>query len=317
MDFSRCKELVALADKLNFSKAAEELFVTQSTLSKHVASAEREVGFRIFERNTVRVELTESGSAFIKEAREAIAHYEAGVSEGLAACCSVETTIRIIGPLMNPTAIALVSASLARFSSMPNGCGTKISIVDTGVRDCCEKILDEQADIAIAFRYKNDPDGLLYKHLFTIPFGIACHSSNPLASKSPLRFRDLANSHIVTYPEEGRRRYHEFVETVCSKHSIHPDVSKTDEGFCLINSKDDIIFGVFYPDYTRFGPDFVARKLDDISDEFEVCVVIRKNESRDAVLDLFACFESHRDTKRTVSASDKNPQTPSTGDQHK
>lgn len=302
MDLSRCKELVTLADKLNFSKAAEELFVTQSTLSKHVASAEKEIGFRIFARNTARVELTESGEAFIKEIREAVAHYEAGVSEGIAAQRGIESTIKIIGPLLNPLAIALVSAARARFSSMPNGRGVKISITDTGVRDCCEKMLDQQADIAIAFRYGNDPDKLLYRHLFTIPFGIACHNSNPLASKRPLLFRDLADARIVSYPEEGRKRYHEFVDVVCAKHGIRPDIAKTDEGaLCFIESQEDVIFGVFYPDYTRFGSDFVARKLDDIRDEFEVCVVIRKDESRPAVLDLFSSIESLCDEKEGAS----------------
>lgn len=94
MDFSRCKELVTLAEKLNFSKAADALFITQSTLSKHVASAENEIGFRIFTRNTTKVELTKSGSAFIKEINEAIAHYETGISEGIAAQHDIEGTIK-------------------------------------------------------------------------------------------------------------------------------------------------------------------------------------------------------------------------------
>lgn len=306
MDFSRCKELVTLAEKLNFSKAADALFITQSTLSKHVASAENEIGFRIFTRNTAKVELTKSGSAFIKEINEAIAHYETGISEGIAAQHDIEGTIKVIGPLLNPMAIALVSAARARFSSMPNGHNIKVSITDTGVRDCYEKMLSEQADVAIALRYKNDPDKLLYEHLFTVPFGIACHNSNPLASKSPLHFRDLANSRIVSYPEEGRKHYHEFVKAVCAKHGIHQDPVKTDEdALCFIESEKDVIFGIFYPDYARFGPDFVSRRLDDTCDEFDVCAVVRKDESRSAVLDFFSCIVSCCNTEEVLFAFDE------------
>ena len=59
MDISYCNELVVLADCLSFSQAADRLFITQSTLSKHVATAEKEAGFRIFDRDTTKVELTE------------------------------------------------------------------------------------------------------------------------------------------------------------------------------------------------------------------------------------------------------------------
>ena len=65
MDISYCNELVVLADCLSFSQAADRLFITQSTLSKHVATAEKEAGFRIFDRDTSKVELTESGRAYI------------------------------------------------------------------------------------------------------------------------------------------------------------------------------------------------------------------------------------------------------------
>ena len=59
MDIGTCRELIELAECLNFHKAANRLFITQSTLSKHVIAAERELGIRIFERNTQKVALTE------------------------------------------------------------------------------------------------------------------------------------------------------------------------------------------------------------------------------------------------------------------
>ena len=83
MDISYCNELVVLADCLSFSQAADRLFITQSTLSKHVATAEKEAGFRIFDRDTTKVELTESGRAYIERLREVAKKYEQAVSEGL------------------------------------------------------------------------------------------------------------------------------------------------------------------------------------------------------------------------------------------
>ena len=76
MDIRSCRELIAVADRLSFSDAAEELFVTQPTLSKHVAAAEREVGFRIFDRDTAGVDLTAEGELFIDGLRDVVESYE-------------------------------------------------------------------------------------------------------------------------------------------------------------------------------------------------------------------------------------------------
>ena len=50
-----------------------------------MATAEKEAGFRIFDRDTTKVELTESGRAYIERLREVAKKYEQAVSEGLEA----------------------------------------------------------------------------------------------------------------------------------------------------------------------------------------------------------------------------------------
>lgn len=51
MELRQLKYFVTTAEKLNFSEAARTLFITQSTLSQQIASLERELDVKLFERN--------------------------------------------------------------------------------------------------------------------------------------------------------------------------------------------------------------------------------------------------------------------------
>jgi DNA-binding transcriptional LysR family regulator len=61
----------ALAEELNFSRAADRMHIVQSALSRQVAALERELGVRLFDRTTRGVQLTDAGRA-LKERVESI-----------------------------------------------------------------------------------------------------------------------------------------------------------------------------------------------------------------------------------------------------
>ncbi len=61
MDFPRLTIFQAVARHLSFSKAAEELQLSQPAVSKHIKQLEAELGARLFQRTGRRVELTEAG----------------------------------------------------------------------------------------------------------------------------------------------------------------------------------------------------------------------------------------------------------------
>jgi DNA-binding transcriptional LysR family regulator len=70
MEINYIKEFVHLADVGNFLTAAEDLFISQSSLSKHVKALESELGTPLFNRTTRKVRLTEAGNLFLKYAKE-------------------------------------------------------------------------------------------------------------------------------------------------------------------------------------------------------------------------------------------------------
>lgn len=63
---------IAAADKLNFTKAAEDLFLTPPTITHHIRKLEEELGAALFVRNSKYVKLTEKGELFYEYAKDIV-----------------------------------------------------------------------------------------------------------------------------------------------------------------------------------------------------------------------------------------------------
>src|SRR4051812_15943988 len=79
------RAFVAVAEELNFSRAAERLYLSQPALSRQIRSLERLVGCELLRRSTHRVELTLAGDALLDRARKVLGELD----EAIAAAQSV------------------------------------------------------------------------------------------------------------------------------------------------------------------------------------------------------------------------------------
>lgn len=76
MEIRQLRYFIAVADTLNFSRAASSVYLSQSALSRQIADLEQEVGVPLFHRSTRQVELTEAGRALQQSAKELISRWE-------------------------------------------------------------------------------------------------------------------------------------------------------------------------------------------------------------------------------------------------
>ena len=72
MNLKQLEAFVKVTEGRSFSKAAKELFLTQPTISAHIASLEKELNTRLFVRNTKEVSLSEDGTVLYEYAKQMV-----------------------------------------------------------------------------------------------------------------------------------------------------------------------------------------------------------------------------------------------------
>ncbi|OXR44241.1 Hca operon transcriptional activator HcaR [Nocardia cerradoensis] len=96
---------VAVADELNFTRAAEALFISQPALSKQIRALERRIGAPLFDRDGRAVRLTAVGRTLLPHARKLLADWDIARAE-VAVISSTEETYEA---LLNGDGVVLLA----------------------------------------------------------------------------------------------------------------------------------------------------------------------------------------------------------------
>ena len=81
MELRQLRYFIGVAESLNFSEAARNLYVTQSTLSQQIKALEDELGTTLFQRDSHSVELTETGARLLPLAQRTVQDAESCKSQ--------------------------------------------------------------------------------------------------------------------------------------------------------------------------------------------------------------------------------------------
>jgi epsilon-lactone hydrolase len=80
IELRHLRSFVAVAEELNFGRAAEQLYLSQPALSRQIRALEQLVGCQLFRRSTHRVELTLAGESLLDRARKVLTDVDEAVS---------------------------------------------------------------------------------------------------------------------------------------------------------------------------------------------------------------------------------------------
>ncbi len=95
MTFEQIKSFLAIVKYNHFTMASQELYISQSSISKHIKSLEKELGVELFNRQHRNIKLTEAGQEFYKFAYKSMADYKNILSDMKKYSCEESSSISI------------------------------------------------------------------------------------------------------------------------------------------------------------------------------------------------------------------------------
>lgn len=145
MHLKELNYLVTLADEKSISRAADRLYMAQSSLSQFLQQYESELGIDLFVRTSKGVRLTSAGELFIENARSILTHYRL-VQNELSDMANLKTGSIVFGVSSFRGRYMLPQILKRFYEKYPN---IRVDIVEANSMALEDKIIDGSIDLAV------------------------------------------------------------------------------------------------------------------------------------------------------------------------
>lgn len=194
MELRHLRYFLAVADTLNFGRAAARLHIAQPPLSRQIHDLEAEIGTPLFHRTPRGVVLTEAGSVFAQKAAEILASSEEAVAEARDA--GVGRRGRLVIGFVHSVAYSLLPRILPEFKQRHPK--VAVSLREVTVMDKESALLSEQIDVGI-FRPPPRHPEIVNFPVNEEGFLLALPAGHPLAKKRRVPAQALADEPLILF----------------------------------------------------------------------------------------------------------------------
>jgi DNA-binding transcriptional LysR family regulator len=203
VELRHLRYFVAVAEERHFGRAAERLHMAQPPLSQQIRQLEDELGVRLLDRTTRRVELTAAGSAYLRRARALLA----GVDD------AGEEVRRVAAGLQGRLVVGCVgSATYSLLPALARRLHEELPDVDVSFRgemlgpQQAAALLDREIDLAL-LRPPVDEPSLRLSRVREERLIVALPDGHRLASRRRLGVADLRGEDLVVHTARGSVMY--------------------------------------------------------------------------------------------------------------
>lgn len=287
VDLRVLQYVIAVADELHFTRAAEKLHVTQPSLSRQVRDLESSLGTKLFERNKQFVRVTAAGAAFVREAKEALLHAERAIN--LAKAASQPASFALgYSPHVSRSFIASARQVFStRFSDI------RVSLTDAFADEQLSMIRSGMLDAGLVMLPLN-AESLAVQSLLLEPLLVALPEKHRLSRGNTIRLRDLKPLPMIVVAKKLFPQLHARIEQAFVRESFQPaigqEVLTPAEAIAMI--ADGVGFTFAHDDQYR-SPGVVFKRIDGEPLSLESGIVYRPEAASPIVHALIAVLQ-HR-----------------------
>lgn len=201
MELRHLRYFVAVADAAHFTRAAEQLYVSQPTLSHQIKQLEDELGTPLFDRVGKRVRLTAAGEVFRQHAERALREMEEarvaiGELEGLSRGAVTVGVVQTVNGYLIPEAVARFTAAHP---------SVRVRIEELSDDKIESGLISGKINLGIGFIPPLSPE-IVGEPLFEERFVLAVSDSHRLAKRRQLKVRELDDEPMVLSSDFCTRR---------------------------------------------------------------------------------------------------------------
>jgi DNA-binding transcriptional LysR family regulator len=221
MDFRRLRYFVAVAEHLNFRRAAESLNTSQPSLSQQIRALEEQLGVVLFERTKRRVRLTSAGSVYLAGIRHVISEVDAYGEQAREAQAGLRGTLTVgtNGMVM----IEHIPHVVRRFREEFPDVTLSLSILRSP--ELVAALRAGRIELAFSTGVETDAE-LATQLLWHLPSRVVLPVDHPLAGRESVHLRELDGETLITHPRRGGAGANSQVMALCREQGFTPKAIK-------------------------------------------------------------------------------------------
>ena len=218
MELRHLKYFLAVAEELNFTKAAEKLFISQPPLSRQIAELEEKIQARLFIRNNKKVALTEAGKYFKDEVTALFQNLEriTAKTKKIAENVSGEFRIAYISSIYSAVISDLIKHLKEQFPYV------NFKLFEVSTTKQISALEQGKIDLGIIRSPVKSPK-IKSRLWFQDGFSVV-YNKNLIQIKSEKDIPDLKEETFVFFNKDYAPHYHEVLLELCAFYGFEPQV---------------------------------------------------------------------------------------------
>lgn len=285
VELRHVRYFLAVAEHLNFSKAAQQLHIAQPPLSRQVRQLEEDLGVLLFVRNKRHVALTKAGHAFLDEARKLIVQAGHAAEAARHAHKGEYGVVKVgIASGLGGAVSRAVADHCRRFPGINIECKDIFSTVQN------QSLHRREIDVGL-LRPPIDQVNLICELLFEEHFVVVLPKNHRLAKRKSVRLKEVGNEALLVFDRSFSSGLYDRILGLFSKQGLTPHMMMTDvepheeAGAIMVASGKAIFVGVgAIVTRSVAGVELASVRLDEPEAKIEVYAAWRRDEDSPAVL---------------------------------
>lgn len=197
MELRQLRYFLKAAELLNFTDAAKQLYITQSTLSQQIKQLENELNVLLFDRIGKRVFLTEAGNEFLPFAKQTVGDADLAVQR-IQDLQGIRTGSLRIG-ITYSLSFGLAPIILRFMKEYPN---IKLEVFYNTAQELLQMLKDRELDFVLSFSMTVKDEQIEETDLYEVPLCAIVHLRHPLAFQKNISLKELKQYSLVL-PSRG------------------------------------------------------------------------------------------------------------------